>query len=612
MRLSRRRLLLSAAAASAASGAALGLPAFAVTPAKGPIGNPKLAKLLDAFVDEILNEAPEAATGLGLDKGARAGLKARLSDNSAAGRRVQVAAYADRAKRIAAIDPKSLNPHDLTIRDTVLAAQQIGAEGAAFSYGGDYANPYVVSQQGGCYSFVPEFLNSQHSIDTAADVDAYVARLSAFAKAVDEENGRIAEDAGAGVIAPAFILDNAIGQLTEMRAQKAAESRLVGSLAERAKEKGLADRAGDATRIVEGEVYPALERQIAALKAVRAKADDKAGVWKLPQGEAYYGWGLRYNTTTTMGAEEIHALGLEQGREIAARMDVLLKGQGLTQGSVGERVTALTKDPRYIYADSDAGRAELLAYINDRIAAIRTLMPKLSRLGLKAEVVVKAVPKEIQDGAPQGYMNFASLDGSRPAIYYINLKNMGNWPKFSLPTLTTHEAIPGHAWQGAYLAERASQIPTISSLMGFGAFVEGWALYAEQIADEAGYYEGDPLGQLGYLQAQQFRAARLVVDTGLHHKRWTREQAVEFMTSTTGRAKPAMVSEVDRYCASPGQACAYKIGHTEILRLREKAKAALGPRFDLRDFNDAVVSTGGTPLTVLGEVVDRYVKTTKA
>ncbi len=606
MILSRRRLLVSAAATGAA-GALAPLGSVLAAPASGPVADPKLASLLDAFVSEILTDSPEGATSLGLDKGALAGLKSKLSDYSTAGRRAQIAAYADRARRVAAIDPKTLNPRDLTLRDTVLTAQQMGADGGAFGYGGDSANPYVVSQQGGTVSFVPEFLNSQHSVETAADVESYVARLRSFAPAISQETARISEDASIGVIAPNFILDNAIAQLSSLRAQAPADTRLVGSLAERAKAKGLADPSAQATGIVRDEVFPALDAQIATLKAVRAKADDRAGVWKLPQGEAYYAWGLKLGTTTTLTADEIHAMGLDQGRAIAARMDGLLKAQGLTQGSVGERVSALTKDPRYLYPDTDAGRAELIAYLNDRIAAIRLLMPKLSRLGLKADVMVKAVPKEIQDGAAQGYMNFASLDGSRPAIYYINLKNMGNWPKFSLPTLTTHEAIPGHAWQGAYLAERSSQIPTISSLMGFNAFVEGWALYAEQLADEGGYYAGDPLGQLGYLQAQQFRAARLVVDTGLHHKRWTRDQAVEFMVSTTGRARPAMVSEVDRYCASPGQACGYKVGHTEILSLREKAKAKLGARFDLRDFNDAVVSTGGVPLTVLSGVIDRYI-----
>jgi uncharacterized protein (DUF885 family) len=307
-----------------------------------------------------------------------------------------------------------------------------------------------------------------------------------------------------------------------------------------------------------------------------------------------------------MSAAEIHQMGLDQGAAIDAQMDALLKAQGLTQGTVGERTTALTKDPRYVYPNTDDGRAQLLEALRGHIAAIRPHMAQLSRLGLNADVQVKAVPKEIEAGAGLGYMNFASLDGSRPAIYYVNLMDTGNWPKFTLCSLTMHEAIPGHAWQGAYLAERQAEIPRIYSLLGFNAFVEGWALYAEQLADEVGMYEHDPLGRLGYLQAQRFRASRLVVDTGIHAKRWTREQAIDSMASATGRARAAVTSEVDRYCASPGQACGYKVGHTRIVALREKAKAALGPRFDLRDYDDAVVSTGGVPLDVLSGVIDRW------
>ncbi|MDB5457501.1 MAG: hypothetical protein JWP92_3086, partial [Caulobacter sp.] len=545
----RRHLLLSAAALGVL--APLGDLALAQDSGK-PVADPRLAALLDAFVEEILTASPELATSLGLDKGPRAGLKARLSDYSAAGRKAALAAYAARVQRLSAIDRAGLKGRDVTIYDSVLYAQKMGAEGARFGYGGDGANPYIVTQQSGAVSGVPEFLNAQHGIEAAADVAAYLSRMAAFAVAIDQENARIAEDAAKGVIPPDYILDNALGQLAEFRAQAPGATRLVGSLTERAKAKGLSgDHEAKATSIVATAIFPAIDRQIAALKATRAKATDQAGVWKLPDGAAYYDWALKNGTTTTMTADEIHQMGLDQGAAIGARMDAILKAQGLSQGTVGERMSALTKDPRFLYPDSEAGRAQVLAYLNDRIAAIRLLMPKLSKMKLNANVQVKAVPKEIQAGAPQGYMNFASLDGSRPAIYYINLMNIGNWPKFTLPTLTTHEAIPGHAWQGAYLAERANEIPLIISTMGFNAFVEGWALYAEQLADEMGYYDGDPFGQLGYLQAQQFRACRLVVDTGLHHKRWTRDQAVTFMVTTTGRAKQAMTSEVDRYCASP-------------------------------------------------------------
>jgi uncharacterized protein (DUF885 family) len=330
-------------------------------------------------------------------------------------------------------------------------------------------------------------------------------------------------------------------------------------------------------------------------------------VYKLPDGEAYYQWALRLGTTTNLSPQEIHALGIEQNKAIQSRMDMLLKAQGMSQGSVGERLLSLTKDPRFLYPDTDAGRAELIAYCNEKVTATRALMPKLSHMKLKADLIIKRVAPDIQDGASLGYMNFASLDGTRPAIYYINLKSTSLWPKYQLTTLTAHEGVPGHTWQGAYLAERAKELPLIASLTGFNAFIEGWALYSEQLCDEFGLYADDPFGQLGYLQAQQFRACRLVVDTGIHALRWTREQATQFLVENTGRGLNSMTSEVDRYSVSPGQACGYKVGHNEILRLREKAKVALGAKFDLATFNDKVVATGGVPLTVLGTVIDQYI-----
>ena len=254
-----------------------------------------------------------------------------------------------------------------------------------------------------------------------------------------------------------------------------------------------------------------------------------------------------------------------------------------------------------------AGRQEVIRYLEGRIAAVRPLLPRISHMQLNAPVAVHRVPPDIQDGAGLGYMNFASLDGSRPAIYYINLKDTGLWPLWTLPTLTAHETIPGHAWQGAYLAEHHGEIPLMMSLMGFNAFVEGWALYAEQLVDELGYYQGDDFGRLGYLQAIRFRAARLVVDTGLHSKRWSREQAIQSLIDQTGRAPGAAQSEIDRYVSTPGQACGYKVGQTEILRLRARAQQALGSKFDLRDFDDAVVQTGGVPLTVLATAIDGYI-----
>ena len=589
--------------------------AVAALPASAAAASGALRPLLDRFADEILALGPDQATQFGIDTGARAALRGAVTDVSAA----TIARWGDQARsmktRLAGVDRSRLAPAEQLRYDVVAYAADRAVEGTAFRYGRGArdglqggATPYVVSQQSGTVLEVPEFLNSVQPVNGVADAEAYLSRVAGIARQIDAETARIEHDAGIGVVPPSFVAANALGQLRAFRTRPAAGQPLVASLAQRAVKAGAAgDWSTRAAGLLDRMVYPALDRQIAALARATAGAGAIPSIARLPDGEAYYRWALRLGTTTTQRPDEVHRIGLDQNAQLLGRIDALLKAQGLTKGTVGERVAALNKDPRFLYPDTDAGRADLIAYLNDRIARIRPLMPRLSHLGLKADVMVRRVPPDIQDGAALGYMNFAALDGSRPAIYYVNLKTTALWPKYQLPTLTAHEGIPGHTWQGAYLAEHHAEVPLITSLLGFNAFVEGWALYAEQLVDEHGLYADDPFGRIGYLQAQQFRACRLVVDTGLHAMGWSRETAVGFLTAQTGKGTVAMTSEVDRYCVAPGQACGYKTGHNEIVRLRDKARAALGPRFDLAAFDDAVVTTGGAPLELLGPVIDRHV-----
>jgi uncharacterized protein (DUF885 family) len=572
--------------------------------------------LLAHFSNELLLLEPEQASELGVDKGALAGLKSQLSDASEAGDAKWAAQVQSMHKRLHQLPRKTLSSPSQIRFDAVLYATERGIDGTRFRYGtgasagfNGGATPYVISQQGGSVVGTPEFLNSVHQIHDAADSEAYLARVHAFAHVVDQESARCTADAAIGVMPPDFIAATTLEQLKGFRAVPAARQPLVTSLASRAKAAGVpGDWAARCTRIVETELYPAVDRQIEAFAKSTAHAPSTAGVQRLPDGDAFYAWALRMGTTTNDSAADIHKLGLQQNAAIKARLDTLLKAQGMSQGSVGERLQALNKDKRFLFPDDDTGRAALIAYLNDCIARIRPLLPQISHLKLRADVLVKRVPVDIQDGAPRGYMNFASLDGSRPAIYYVNLKSTKLWPKYQLPTLTAHEGIPGHTWQGAYLAEHHAEIPQIMSLMGFNAFVEGWALYAEQLVDEHGLYENDPFGRIGYLQAQQFRACRLVADTGLHAMGWSRAQTVQFLTTETGNAAPAMTSETDRYCVMPGQACGYKMGHNEILRLRNHARTALVGKFDEAAFNDAIVETGGVPLTVLATAIDAHIR----
>jgi len=571
------------------------------------------SRTMDGIADQILQEYPDQATFLGVDTGARAGLHTRLHDRSLDGIANRNAGCGVRLKKLKDLELKGLSAaEDITYRST-LYAHELAHEGAKFAYGdnmvlnawqADYNSPYAMSHNAGFFANIPGFLDSQHKVEAVSDAEAYLSRLSAFAKGLTAETERLRHDAGLGVVAPDFILDTAIKQQDAYLAKQPADWGLVSSLALRAAEQGLAgDWQGKARAICEREVAPALAAQAAALKELRAKAKPDAGCWKLPVGDAFYGWALKAGTTTSMSAEEVHRLGLEKTAELGARMDELLRAQGLTQGTVGARMSALVKDPRFLYPDSDAGRADLLAYLNQVVAGARRRLPDLFNSLPKADLVIRRVPVEIEAGAAGGYELDGPVDGSRPASYYINLRDMANWPKFTLPTLCYHEGLPGHVWQGEF----THTLPLIRSLLLFNAYVEGWALYAEQLADEIGLYADDPFGRLGYLQSVQFRACRLVVDTGIHAKRWTRDQALRWMLEQNGGVEDDTRSEIDRYCTWPGQACGYQIGRIEIDRLRSSAKARLGDRFDLKDYNDAMVTSGPVPLALLSGIVDGYV-----
>jgi len=560
-----------------------------------------LDAMLTRWFDEDIDENPGFATALGLDTGARAALRGRLGDASQAKTEADRAKAVRRARELQAFGGAGLSPAGQLNYDIAAFRAEVASMGARFHYGntGGRPAPYVVSQLGGAYYQVPDFLDTQHPIHDAADADHYLSRLAAFAVNLDQETDRIRHDAGLHVAPPDFVLDKAIGNLERLRATPAAETSLVRSLARRAAEAHIAgDHAARAAALVSGPIAAALDRQIAALRALRASATHEAGVGRLPDGEAYYAWGLRSNTTTTMTGDEIHRLGLAQVAEIQAQLDPLLRAEGFTQGSVGARINALNVDPRSLYPNTDEGRAALLSYLNTVLADIRPRLPRMFNTIPRAELRINRVPPAIEAGAPGGYYQGGPLDGSRPGIYYINLRDTADWPRMGLKTLTYHEGIPGHHFQIS-LARESGSLPIYRRAGGFSAYSEGWALYAERLGDELGCYEGDALGRIGYLQSYLFRAVRLVVDSGLHAKGWSREQAIRYMIDNAAEPEGSAVREIERYCVWPGQACAYKSGQTVIAGLRDEAERRMGARFDIKAFHDAVLNGGALPLTVL-------------
>ncbi|WP_296597338.1 DUF885 family protein [Phenylobacterium sp.] len=585
----------------------------AATPALAQAGSEdaKLRAQLDRMFEQTVDDSPRFATSLGLDKGARAALKSQLDDNSAAGKAKRLERARKWVSELKAIDRAKLSAGSKIDLDVVLYAnEQAVRNGDKYRFGdvGGNFSPYVISQRGGAYANVPDFLDSQHKVASADDAQAYLARLSAFAKAMDNDVARQKADVAMGVIPPDFVCDLSLGQMKALRDQPADKVILTASLAKKAAAAKLdGDWAARAQKIVETEVYPALDRQIAAMQAVRAKAKPDTGVWALPNGDAYYADAVKASTTTNYSPEEVHQLGLTQVAEIGARLDGILKAQGLTQGTIAQRLMKLNEDPKQVYPATDAGREQMLADLNKDVADLYGLLPRAFNTLPKAKVEVRRVPVFIQDGAANGYYQSAALDGSRPAAFYINLKETADWPRYNLKTLAAHETVPGHHLQIA-LAQESSRIPMIRRAgFGFSAFSEGWALYAEQLSDEMGAYEGDPLGQAGYLQSLLFRAARLVTDTGIHYKRWGRARATQYMVDTIGNTESRAQREVERYFSSPGQANSYKVGHTVWAKVREDARKKLGPKFDLKAYHDAVLLSGAMPLTVLERHVQDWV-----
>ena len=574
-------------------------------------GDPAAERLLAEFAEELLADYPESAASLGIDKDERKTLKSKLSDRSPAGQEKIAGRARSRLDRLKAINPATLGPAARIDVDVVRTAHEFALEGFAFPYGDvallnsnwSYRNaPYVVAQNTGAFLEIPSLLDEQHTIASPEDADAYLARLEAYAGQIEGETERLKSAAAQNVIAPNFLLDKALAQLRVARGGNIAEWSVVTSLAKRTSSLP-GDHAARAAKIAADRIAPALGRQYEELLNHRRRATSDAGVWKLPRGDEYYAWTLRAGTTTRMTPDEIHRRGQEELRELQARMDAILREQGLKNGTVGERMTALGKDPRFTFEESDAGRARLMSFLNARVADMRTRLPRAFNTLVPGNFEIKRMAPEVEPGAPGAYGGPGSIDGKVTGKFWINMHNMSVFTTYNTPTLTYHESLPGHVWQGEY----TFKLPLCRSLLAFNAYSEGWALYSEQLADELGVYDEDPFGRLGYLQSIAFRACRLVVDTGLHAKRWTRQQAIDWFARTNGSSVDEVTGEVDRYCAWPGQACGYKVGHSEINRLRAKAEKALGKRFDFRKFNDTLVTGGGVPMLTLGRSIDRFI-----
>jgi uncharacterized protein (DUF885 family) len=472
---------------------------------------------------------------------------------------------------------------------------------------------YPVNQLFGVQSSLPDFMINTHPLKKPRDAVNYVKRVERFGVAIDQVIEQLRARETKGVVPPRFVLDEVLAEMRGFTAKPAAENPLYTSFDTRsATIHGLdADQRRDLEAklgaTIEHAVYPAYGRLIDYCVHLDSIATGDDGVWKLPDGDAYYAWRLRSNTTTTLSPDSIHALGLREVDRVQTAMRQILAGQHYPTADIAASMEKIRAEPRFHYANDDSGRAAILrdyqAIIDDanrRVGSLFDLRPK-------SGVRVERVPAFKQATAPGGYYQAGTIGGSRPGVFFANLRDPGETLKPNMRTLAYHEAIPGHHFQIG-IAQSLTGVPFFRRIVPFTAYSEGWGLYAEHLALEQGFHP-TAFDSLGALQAELFRAVRLVVDTGIHRDHWTRQQAIDFMVKNTGMEPSAVTTEIERYIVNPGQACAYKVGELEIVALRQRAMDRLGARFDIRKFHDVVLGNGSLPLTLLARVVDDWVAT---
>lgn len=462
---------------------------------------------------------------------------------------------------------------------------------------------YVVNQMWCLLHHLTLLFTQHHKLENSEDVDNYIARLGKIPEQIDQTIEMMERQKKIGVAPPAFALEKVV-----MMIQKATPSLVFNHPFYLRLKEGPSDekQLGKAAKILEKKVYPAYKKLAEYCQKFPTKGN--RGVWSLPDGDNYYAYILKTHTTTDLTPDEIHLLGQKEVERIQRQMRNILAAVGMADEAkeVGELMSELAKDPQFYFPDTAEGRAQCLELFEKILARSRTELYPLFDLKPKADVKVAPVPEHETDGAPGAYYCSPSLDGSRPGVFFANLDNMEALPRFHMETLAIHEGEPGHHFQISL--QQDMDIPMLRKFSSqFTAYVEGWALYTEKLAFEQGFYSS-PYSELGHLQDELFRAARLVVDTGIHHKRWTREEAIDYMRKTTGEHLARLTSEVERYFVCPGQACAYKIGQLKILALRAKAKEALGAAFDIKQFHNAILQLGAAPLAVLESKIDEYIE----
>lgn len=592
---------------------------FAGAPAGANPGE-DLRAMADRHATEILRQSPELATMMGVPEStAGEGFQARLSDLSPKANADARQFVAQLLAELETIDQKQLTGRDQITYEVMHFSYRLAVAQNRFASGHPSllsANPpYAVNQLFGPQIDLPRLLTTQHPLRTQRNIADWFQRLASIPRVLRQLSEMSEADAKRGIIPPRFTLASVADAADRWVSGPTSEHPLLNAFVERLSRSGdlsAAERDEHRVRaeqLLEQEVIPAYQDFARRLRTLIPKSPAGAGLWRLEDGEAMYEVALEAWGADGLSADAIHQLGLDDVARIQREMDPLLIAAGYRQGTVGERMSRLAQDPRYLIEDTDQAKSELIDQLQQDVAEVLELAPKWFINLPDYAVEVRRIPEHEQDNASGGYYTPPPLDGSRPGIFWVNLKNARDVPIYTLKSLVMHEAVPGHHFQaGRSLSIR--DLPLIQNLMWFGDYGEGWALYAEQLAHEMGVYENDPLANLGRYRMELYRAARLVVDTGLHHKRWSRKEAVDYMVGVTGESVESITREIDRYAVWPGQAASYKLGMIQLQRLRERARSKLGSRFDIRQFHDVVLRDGAMPMATLAGRVDRWIEAT--
>jgi uncharacterized protein (DUF885 family) len=471
---------------------------------------------------------------------------------------------------------------------------------------------YPVNQMFGAQSSFPSFMESTHQVHSVRDAEDYVSRLSQAGRKFDQVLDGLHHRETLDILPPQFVVTKVLEEMRNFVATPAEEGILMVSLTDKMKEADLpeADQqriALEARAQIENTVYPAYGRLISYFEVLDDKVSENNGVWALPDGDNFYRLAMRLFTTTDYSPEYLHDFGLSEVDRIQAEILDILEAEDwdVSQG-FHAAISEIAENPKFYYSDSGEGRDQILADYQTILNEISAGLEPYFDVMPEADLKVERIPEFKEKTSPGAYYQPPAMDGSRPGTFYANLYDIKATPRYSMRTLAYHEGVPGHHFQLA-IQQQQDDLPFFRRVIPAIAYSEGWALYAERLAWELGFQD-DPYDNIGRLQAELFRGVRLVVDTGIHYKRWNREQAIDYMINNTGMAESDVVAEIERYFIMPGQALAYKVGMTKLLELRDRARVELGDQFDIREFHRVVLINGSVPLDILEDLVNEYIE----